>query len=280
MISAEIVLDSVANGVRLITIKTVAPKFLDAEIEKHRMISSNSSSDRAVPFSKMVEKEFYLPQDVRLNQPGMQGYKKLSPMGHVNLSWTLRQIRNYTIDRLKSHSDVHKQTLNRYLLGFSLQSKVMTATEDQWSYFLFLRNSEYADPAIQELAKLILSAITNSVPTKLELGEWHMPFITDLEKQQYDIEDLKLASAGRCARTSYSNHDKSDPVVIDDVNLALSLKRQHHETPFEHVATPMDMSIAYSSEIGNWPEGVTHIDRYCVPFSGNFKAWIQLRKLL
>ena len=50
MIEAKIILDSIStHGIRLTTIQTKAPKFLDAEFEKHRMISSNSSSDRALP---------------------------------------------------------------------------------------------------------------------------------------------------------------------------------------------------------------------------------------
>ena len=74
MIEAKIILDSISpHGIRLTTIQTKAPKFLDAEFEKHRMISSNSSSDRAIPLLKMLDSGYYLPDDIRLNQPGMQG---------------------------------------------------------------------------------------------------------------------------------------------------------------------------------------------------------------
>ena len=58
---------------QLITIQTIAPYFLDAEIEKHRMISSNSSSNRAIPITKTTTADYFIPEDVRFNQKGMQG---------------------------------------------------------------------------------------------------------------------------------------------------------------------------------------------------------------
>ena len=56
-ISAKIILDSVSNNIRLTTMQLKAPKFLDAEFEKHRMLSSNSSSDRAIPLEKMLSRK-------------------------------------------------------------------------------------------------------------------------------------------------------------------------------------------------------------------------------
>ncbi|SDX20887.1 hypothetical protein [Nitrosomonas communis] len=75
-ITAKTICDSIANGIRITSIQSKAPMFLDAEFEKHRRlsnISSNSSSNRAIPFMKMLDHGYYLPEDVRLNQPGMQG---------------------------------------------------------------------------------------------------------------------------------------------------------------------------------------------------------------
>ena len=77
-IYAKVVADSVANGIRLTTLQIKAPKFIDAEFEKHRMLSSNSSSDRAIPFTKLADRPYFLPLDVRLNQSGMQGIEVMS----------------------------------------------------------------------------------------------------------------------------------------------------------------------------------------------------------
>ena len=71
-IYAKVVAASIANDIPIYTLETKAPKFIDAEFEKHRMLSSNSSSSRAIPFKNLDE--VYFPFDVRENQKGMQGY--------------------------------------------------------------------------------------------------------------------------------------------------------------------------------------------------------------
>ena len=56
MISAKVIAASSAKDREsLYTVETVSPKFLDAQIEKHRMLSSSSSSSRAVPAWKVLQ---------------------------------------------------------------------------------------------------------------------------------------------------------------------------------------------------------------------------------
>ena len=55
-ISAEIVADSLdSRGNRLTSLLITFPRIILAEINTHRMLSKNTSSSRAIPFSKMVE---------------------------------------------------------------------------------------------------------------------------------------------------------------------------------------------------------------------------------
>jgi hypothetical protein len=49
-----------------------------------------------------------------------------------------------------------------------------------------------------------------------------------------------------------------------------------HASPVEHQATP----IHYPQSDYGWEEGITHIDRNMDFWSGNFRDWIQHRKML
>lgn len=263
MIEAKVIKDSTVKlGGRLISIETKAPKFLDAEIEKHRMISSNSSSSRAIPTNKISSTPF-LPLDVRKEQKGMQGYEALDEENlkrfYHDLIVLYRQVKEVTS---LWAGTVHKQHLNRYLEPFTIQTKIMTATEEVWEYFLGLRCAEDADPNIQFLANEIKKAINNSIPQKLKVGEWHLPYIDSVAEEDRDI------SAARCARTSYKTHEGKEPSIDADLNLAKFLLKAKHLTPFEHQASPPSV----------WDRRFKPYMKEASIYSGNFKGWNQYRQ--
>lgn len=285
MTEAKVITHSVANEIQLITLQTKAPKFLDAEVEKHKMISSNSSSDRAIPLTKMLEKEYFLPTDVRLNQAGMQGNSKLEQTEEFYED--LHKLYGKISETLLKWKHVHKQHLNRYLLGYSYQNKVLTATKEIWDSFLKLRLHKDADPAMYQLAEAIKNAIDNSTPVSLSEGEWHLPYVTE---KGTDIEIALKMSAARCARTSYMKHDNTSPSIEEDLDLYNMLvtrpytdKRGNtfttedpgHWSPLTHQATPIPKTSSTQ-----WPEGVSHIDRNGKMWSANFMGWIQYRKIV
>ena len=288
-IEAKVIAHSVnEEGVELISIETIAPKFLDAEIEKHRMFSSNSSSDRAIPFHRMREKPLFIPKDVRLNEKGMQGYSKLEGEELQLFREDMKRLYLNTLSVLKKWGHVHKQHLNRYLLGFSMQTKVITANKEWWDYFIGLRKAEGADPAIQSLAKCVDISLKDSSPIKLGRNDWHLAYYEGGAWTKEDGIPIKVAldrSVAACARTSYSNHDGTRADNKKDRELAERLLRDGHFSCFEHQATPMSVT--------RWPEysdpsawlnveeqGITHADRKGVYWSANFKGWVQYRQLL
>ena len=56
MIQAKIVADSISpNKHRLTTLEVIMPRYILAEFNTHRILSKNSASSRAIPFSKMVQ---------------------------------------------------------------------------------------------------------------------------------------------------------------------------------------------------------------------------------
>ena len=249
----------------------VANGFVVHNCEKHRMISSNSSSDRAIPFDKMIGSEYFLPSDVRLNEAGMQGSQKLLLDELRLFQKDLVLLREDIIETLLNWKHVHKQHLNRYLLGFSMQDKVMTANKEQFDYFFSLRDSEHADPAIQELARKMKQAIEQSVPQKLEAGEWHLPYIQESERGNINA---KFYSVARCARVSYLNHDQTKPAPEKDIALYNKLLKHKHLSCFEHVARPMTKITVLGAD------GVTHMDKHHRLWSGNFCQWVQFRQLV
>ena len=55
---AKIICDSVSrDGVRLTTFEATFPRYIQAEVNTHRMFSRNSASSRAIPVKKMLERE-------------------------------------------------------------------------------------------------------------------------------------------------------------------------------------------------------------------------------
>ena len=269
-IYAKVVAASVAvpTGIELWTLETRAPKFIDSELCKHRMLSANSSSSRAVPTSKMVSWDnLYLPFDLRAAGKGMQNDEELP-------KWKARLFRAYAkglygVTRgllWPWRNQIHKQHLNRFLEPWTFQTKVITGTE--WSNFFKLRLAPGAQPEIRELARCMKKAMEGVILQHLHPGEWHLPYVTDWEES---LESQKARSGARCARTSFLNHDKTSTSLVVDLARAEQLARNEHMTPFEHQATP------WSGEI----HGTTHISRLdSSVWSGNLRGWIQNRQLM
>lgn len=279
-------------GDELITIQTKAPKYLDAEIEKHRMISSNSSSDRAIPFNKLKSRGKFIPSDVRLNEKGMQGYENVSSNQLIAFRASISTLHGTICDTLEPYTHIHKQHLNRYLIAFTMQDKVMTANLDQWEYFLGLRLGTDADPAIQELSYCIRDAIATSVAVLPEENQihpgipYHLPYITVLDVVEYEkgnlsLENLIKISCARCARVSYLSHDKKRTNLTDDLELYDFLFESKHLTPMEHVAIEMSEleylareNATHSLIVAGLPAMLAEQTMY----NGNFKGFIQHRK--
>jgi hypothetical protein len=282
-IFARVVLASVSpEGKELWTFETNSVKSIDAEIEKHRMLSTNSSSSRAIPYKKLDS--VYIPPDVRQKQSGMQGKKPVDQDTYNDFRTALFDIYDYMHLRLSEFKDrVHKQHLNRYPEAYTMQKKVWTATE--WDNFFTLRLADGADPNIRILAECMHEAMSQVTPKLLQPGEWHLPYVYDEERDQYELDELKKISAGRCARVSYDNiHSEKPPQQLADDLLIMK-----HLTPWEHQATPMkySMGISYWNEYEGeevasmgWEDGVTHMDLRMVRWSGNLARWIQNRQLV
>jgi hypothetical protein len=166
----------------------------------------------------------------------------------------------------------HKQIPNRLLEPFSWIDTLITSTE--WDNFLWLRDHRDAEPHLQDLARLVKKAIDNATALPIEPGEWHMPYITeeDREATRYLRVDeawewLCKISAARCARISYKpfDGDASYERELERYDSLVTADRVH-ASPLEHAAQP---DVLVDGEFQN-----THL-------SGNLAhGWIQYRKTI
>ncbi|HOY81993.1 MAG TPA: hypothetical protein PLB92_07630, partial [Rhodoglobus sp.] len=186
-ISAEIVRDSVSpDGVRLTTMLVTYNRFILAEVDTHRKFSRNTSSSRAIPFTKMLERAKNDPAPfVRYasEQPGMSGGTELEGADLHDALALLDDLQMSTIIELQRYVDahpdpstrLHKSILNRALEWFGWTTTVISSTE--WDNFFAQRCHPAAQPEFQALAFKMRDALEASAPEKLGWRGWHMPFI-------------------------------------------------------------------------------------------------------
>lgn len=274
------------DGVKLMTLELTAPKFIDAEFEKHRMISSNSSSSRAIPFKRTLDRDVFVPTDVRYNEKGMQGYKKVDDIDKTYFTALSEEMYDNSVAVCKTMDkelDIHKQHINRFLEPWTIQRKVATANIQWFEYFLELREAPNADPNIQDLARKMRIEMEKQPPEHLENGEWHIPYLSEIEEENMNIKEKLYHSVARCARVSYDNFEGELSNIEQDKNLYDFLIEAKHATPFEHQAkaimAKVDTGISIYDSFRGLPPGVTTIARDGEIMSGNFNGFIQYRQM-
>lgn len=218
--AAKVLADSVSPaGVRLTTLEVVIPRIVLAEYNTHRVFSRSSASSRAIPVEKRiasVRDNPFIPSSFGRNQRGMQAGEALTGQeAHdAEYAWlsAARAACHWAGELAKA--GVHKQYANRLLEPFLWHTVICTSTE--WSNFWGLRISPLAQPEIAEPARLMKLAMDESTPAPVDVGQWHLPLMPDLEelRKTFTVERLCQISAARCARVSYLTHDgKRDPTA-------------------------------------------------------------------
>lgn len=263
------------NGKPLITLQLRYPRFIHAEFMTHRVFSRNASSSRAIPVAKMLEQvrtNPAMPIHWGKNQPGMQANEQFEgeALQAVKEQWMLAAKLAAGVAERMMDQGVHKQVVNRILEPFQFISVIVTATE--WDNFFALRNHPDAQPEIHELAVVMKAAIDASVPRTMSFGQWHLPYVTNQERQFYAVDSLRKLSAARCARVSYLTHDGAEPTPEKDFELFDRLVGSVplHASPIEHQATPDSYE---DTGLMAGPLGWQHKHLW-----GNLSHWISHRK--
>jgi thymidylate synthase ThyX len=135
----EILADSInEQGDRLTTFKVTYPRIIHAEMLRHRMLSRNVASSRAIPFKKMVkdvQEDPFIPIAWQFSHKGMQGTEYVteeSDFGGItarNESWlSARDCAIQQAEDLNS-MDTTKQLCNRLLEPFVWTTELVSGTE-------------------------------------------------------------------------------------------------------------------------------------------------------
>jgi thymidylate synthase ThyX len=263
--TAKVLADSVNDeGYRLTTMEIKLPLFILPQLLTHRMFSGNGMSARAVPYKRyaqMVVSDDVSPVVWGANESGMQAYELMSEedAAQAQVYWdAARQHMLYYTQKI-ADLGAHKQFVNRLLIPFSTCTRVISATT--YDNFFRLRLGHDVQPEMQELAKAMHDAYVGSEPMQLDYGQWHLPYIKGTIAEKLPLQHRIRVSVARCARVSYKAYDGSDSVEKDEQLFSKLVDASPpHLSPLEHVATPV-VYIAGED-------------------TGNYRGWLQLRKLL
>lgn len=150
MISAKMITDSLSpQGKRLSTLEVVMPRYILAEFNTHRMLSKNSASSRAIPFSKMVkevQERPFIPYAWQKDHKGMQGNEYFQSENGDNThklteAWLIAKDNAVQQAQGLNNCGVTKQLANRLLEPFMYHKVLVSGTE--FSNFMALRTPIY-----------------------------------------------------------------------------------------------------------------------------------------
>lgn len=263
--TAKVLCDSISPaGHRLTTMEVRMHRFVLAEFNTHRTFSRGSASSRAIPVSKTINRittEPVYPLSWPSERKGMQGGDELDVAGRALARTAWHDARLYAVHHAKYLAElgVHKSIVNRILEPFMSHTVIVSSTE--WDNFWAQRCSPLAQPEIRAAAEAMKVVYDASEPALVHRGRWHLPYISDEERQDNSYFLLRRISAARCARVSYLTQDGRRDITHDlALYDRLIAADPPHASPLEHVATPT-LNTATNSP-------------------GNFTGWLQLRHAL
>lgn len=255
MYKAIVIADSISDAnVRLTTLQLQFPRFFLAEFNTHRVFSRNAASSRAIPTANLIQRvkdDPFIPAYWGSNKKGMQAGPEVVDRNSAVSYWIEALDKALHVAEQLNRVGVHKQLANRVLEPFMWVDVVVTATH--WDNFFHLRMHEHAQPEFQTLAEVMYNAMWASQPSRLQAGDWHLPYVSD--EEVYDgvhskaTSSLPLISAARCARVSYVNHEGTRDASLD-LKLAHKLLADGHMSPFEHPAEALLVPARWANFVG------------------------------
>lgn len=269
--SAEVIADTIYDGVRLTSMRVTMPNVIHKHVLRHRLFSEEDGdtdasfsfeSQRAAPVKKHTnntEAGPFEPLTWRANGPGMSPRDVLDEETSEWMREKHYRILNFLAGEVREMEarGLHKEQANRYLEPFTWTTAVISATS--WDNFFALRDHEDAQAEVQILAKAMRKALKESTPNE---SHWHIPFHNSNGSEgfgTFHVESACVRAVARCARVSYGREMEEKPYE-EDVKLVERLLKAGHASPFEH--------IGFINQ--DWYGPGDHI--------GNFQyPWLQLR---
>ncbi len=218
---AQIIADSLSpDGCRLTTMSFDFPRYIQAEVNTHGILSKNSGSSRAIPVARMLKRltaDPYMPVVWGSNKSGMQAGAELDPDDIQQCKhWWLKAMEDCmgAADEMR-RIGLHKQDANRILEPWMWQTAVISGTE--WWNFFNLRNHPEAHPAFQTVAAIMQDLYEELEPKQLAYGEWHLPFV---EAEDWDA-----------VRTHFEQRELNEQDIAKLLVLAYDRRILRHRVP-------------------------------------------------
>jgi len=249
-ISAKIIADSISPaGSRLVTMECTFHRFILPEVNTYRMWSRNAASSRAIPLKRRIQEvreNPAIPIYWGLNKRGMVAEEELAPDASSNAiaTWMEAALAASDYAEILLNLNLHKQTASRILEPFLWHTSVISSTD--FSNCFEQRIHPDAQPEFRALAVEMNKALEDSTPTQIAYGEWHLPYLSE-EDKNLSVDDQRKVCVARVARSSYLNQDKIDVQADMLLYERLISANPPHLSPFEMIATP-----AYSLPLGNF----------------------------
>lgn len=263
----KIIADSISpDGKRITTVEAQYPRFIHGEVMTHRVFSRNAMSSRAIPVARMIEQvrnDPAMPGHWGANQPGMQANAELVDRTEAIQSWKRAARQAADVAEHMAAIGLHKQVANRILEPFQWMRTLITSTE--WDNFFELRCHPDAQPEFQVLARMIQVEQSSSTPVvRFYRGpnSWHLPYVSEKEREVYREDVLLKLSTARCARVSYLTHDGETPDIDKDLELYARLVGSSpiHASPCEHQASPAQKAVDISRNFRGWTQHRTLVE--------------------
>ncbi|MGL5074690.1 MAG: hypothetical protein ACRDBG_02460, partial [Waterburya sp.] len=226
----------------VVTLEVRMPRFLLPELEKHRNLSLNTESSRAVSLDKTLSesnKESGFMPIWTEHKKGMTG-KRMDY--NIRVEDAFNEMKDFVFSTcyyLQGRA-AHKQNVNRFLEPFSFVTVVLTAEQSILEEMFKLRSPKSTDsfvsknpsiedidfdfgpqPEFQYTAMLVQRTLSLSKPIYLEEGEYHLPYIESYDpKLSKNEDDIFYYSFGRVATASFGNQNNTELGQDYFVNLA------------------------------------------------------------
>lgn len=294
--SARVLADSISpEGIRLTTMEVTMPRIVLAEGNTHKIISKNSASSRAIPVKKKneaIKNNPFIPEAFGKNKAGMSADEDLSQdENQLAIACWNKAMQNAidSAEYLGTILKAHKQLANRLTEPFSWQTCILSATE--WDNWDNLRDHPAAQPEIKYTAQAMKKARQESTPKELKYGDWHLPLTSGGNVPELgdsiSLEDKIKICVGRVARVSYMTHD-GEINTQKDIKLYYDLLSDGHMSPFEHCARPYSpeewLVVQELKDVLSGSKNIPDLFKSSLmnqlEFQGNFRGWVQHRKLL
>jgi len=202
-------------GNRITTLEVKYPRFIHSEIMTHRDRARNSASSRAIPWPKMLEKitnDPVVPIKFGSENRGMQTGAGIDDHDEAVKIWLEARDDAMKHAQRLAELGVHKSLCNRITEPWMWIVVVMTSTD--WNNLFRLRVHEDSEIHFQKIGSMMKEMIkTQSKPTLLKHGEWHLPYVSKEEIESDETVNWKAISTARCARVSYLTHDGTREVM-------------------------------------------------------------------